>query len=488
VYLPILASNAFALFDTGAKQGNYITPSLAARIASKDKHAIQSVNSSMTVCGAFDSKECMSCRQIIQTAMDVKYNQMVINLTIYLKVVDLQHYDIILGYSTIQENPQLLRTMFLPEQLQAALNPVVKHGLTSECRKPSKRGDDDGFAVSSRPDQSADATHSSAPNEQPKRDNFDYGARARSGRRRQTQKLAIKTNDVIHEITDTAIDKADTDSEQGSVAPTEVWEPWLNTDVGDTQGLPNSSNINATEGLTPSNMPVNIFGSPQLQARIRQICDKHKKAFRRELVKEPARVPPLKIEVDTSTWHTKKNSMPPRPQSRLKHDEIRRQVDAMKAIGIIEDSQAAYWSQVLLTPKPNNKWRFCIDFRNLNEATKSFGWPIPNIPIMLQRFGNYKAQYFAIFDFTQGYFQCPISDDSRAFTAFITIFGLYQWCRVPMGLKSAGSYFQHVMSSLVLTGLMYVMLELYINDCIIFASSEDELCDRVKKILSRKLR
>jgi len=30
VYLPILASNALALFDTGAKQGNYITPSLAA--------------------------------------------------------------------------------------------------------------------------------------------------------------------------------------------------------------------------------------------------------------------------------------------------------------------------------------------------------------------------------------------------------------------------------------------------------------------------
>ena len=102
-----------------------------------------------------------------------------------------------------------------------------------------------------------------------------------------------------------------------------------------------------------------------------------------------------------------------------------------------------------------------------------------------KRFGNYKAQYFAIFDFTQGYYQCPISDDSRAFTAFITIFGLYQWCRVPMGLKSAGSYFQHVMSSLVLSGLMYVMLELYIDDCIIFAKDEDELCERVDKFLSR---
>jgi transposase InsO family protein len=54
-----------------------------------------------------------------------------------------------------------------------------------------------------------------------------------------------------------------------------------------------------------------------------------------------------------------------------------------------------------------------------------------------------------------------------------------------MGLKSAGSYFQHVMSSLVLSGLMYVMLELYIDDCIIFAKDEDELCERVDKFLSR---
>jgi hypothetical protein len=215
------------------------------------------------------------------------------------------------------------------------------------------------------------------------------------------------------------------------------------------------------------------------------MCIKHERAFRKELVKEPARVTPMKFHVDTRIWHDKKNKMPPRLQTRLKNEEIRRQVDAMRSIGIIRDSQASYWSQVLLTPKPNGKWRFCIDYRNLNEATESFGWPIPNIPVMLQRFGAYQAKFFAIFDFTQGYFQCPMSDDSRPYTAFRTQFGLYEWNRVPMGLKSAGSYFQHVMSSSVLGGMIYTMLELYIDDCIIFASSEDELVDRVDKFLTR---
>jgi hypothetical protein len=160
-----------------------------------------------------------------------------------------------------------------------------------ERRLPSKRGDDDGFAASSEPDQPAATTHSSAPNEQPKRNNFDYGARARSGRRRQMRKLASIKTDVIHNVTDEMQTPCDSDdSEQGrSVAPSEEWEPWLQTDEQ------KASNTNyVTAGATPTNIPVNIYGTPQLQARIRQICETHTTAFRRDLVREPARVSPLK--------------------------------------------------------------------------------------------------------------------------------------------------------------------------------------------------
>jgi hypothetical protein len=178
-----------------------------------------------------------------------------------------------------------------------------------------------------------------------------------------------------------------------------------------------------------------------LSDRLQQLCATHEKAFRRDLVTEPARVPPMKFNVDTSIWHDKKNQMPPRQQTPLKNAEIRRQVDAMRATGIIRDSQASHWSQVLLTPKPNNKWRFCIDFRNLNEATESFGWPIPNIPIMLQRFGAYQAKFFAIFDFTQRYFQCPISDESKVHTAFRTQFGLFNGTGSPWDSRARAATF-----------------------------------------------
>jgi len=291
------------------------------------------------------------------------------------------------------------------------------------------------------------ATHRTKTAAQPKRISLDAGKQRRSRRAHTPNNTAVH---VIHEKSGTSAEKmstADSDHEQGSIAPADAWEPWLLTDMKNGSS---SSNRQAEPDEIKSNIPVGIFGSSTLSARLHQLCITHEKAFRRDLVCEPARVPPMKFTVKTDIWHDKKNQMPPRQQTPLKNMEIRRQVDAMRALGIIRDSQASYWSQVLLTPKPNNKWRFCIDFRNLNEATESFGWPIPNIPIMLQRFGAYQAKFFAIFDFTQGYFQCPISEESKVHTAFRTQFGLYEWNRVPMGLKSAGSYFQHVMASEVL--------------------------------------
>jgi hypothetical protein len=133
------------------------------------------VDTKLTVCGAFDSASCSVCNKTLTTDVVVTYNEVNIRLHTHFKVVDVQHYDIIFGYLTIQENPLLLRTMFLPEQLQAALNPVVKTGLVSENRLRSMRRDGAGSAAEPGSDQPTAPTHRPVLGEQPKRVSFDAG-------------------------------------------------------------------------------------------------------------------------------------------------------------------------------------------------------------------------------------------------------------------------------------------------------------------------
>ena len=235
---------------------------------------------------------------------------------------------------------------------------------------------------------------------------------------------------------------------------------------------------------TNNDLPI-IQGSDTLQLNLKNLCEEYKDIFSRELMKEPAKIPPFELIVDIPKWERSENRLPPRKVGMIKDSEIKRQVDSMIAAKVVEESQAPYYSQVLLTPKPNNEWRFCVDYRRLNDATSKLGWPIPNIHQMLRRIGESKAKIFAKIDFTKGYYQAPLSMSSRALTAFICFCGVYQWLRVPMGLKGAPSYFQKEMATLVLGGLIHIILELYIDDILIHGKTEDEFLERVRKVFER---
>ena len=155
--------------------------------------------------------------------------------------------------------------------------------------------------------------------------------------------------------------------------------------------------------------------------------------------------------------------------------------------GVIRESKSPYYSQVHLAPKPGtNKFRFCIDYRELNTVTKAQGWPLPNIKEMLQRLGARRSKYYAVLDLTSGYHKTPINLSSAAYTAFIVFCGVYEFLRVPFGLKSAGSYFQNTMASVVLgPELLYFVCEAYLDDIIVDGQDEDDFITNLRKVLTR---
>ncbi|KAJ1126611.1 hypothetical protein NDU88_005018 [Pleurodeles waltl] len=128
-------------------------------------------------------------------------------------------------------------------------------------------------------------------------------------------------------------------------------------------------------------------------------------------------------------------------------DCIKQEVQKMLELGVVEHSESPWASPVVLVPKPHSKdgkkeMRFCVDYRGLNQVTKTDAHPIPKADELIDTLAS--AKYLSTLDLTAGYWQIKLSEDAKAKTAFSTIGGHYQSTVMPFGLKNASSTFQRV--------------------------------------------
>jgi transposase InsO family protein len=230
---------------------------------------------------------------------------------------------------------------------------------------------------------------------------------------------------------------------------------------------------------------IHVFGDEFQRKQILDLCEEFRDIFSNELDEAPALVPPFDLKVDDTKWKVRGNRAPPRPQTTANQADMVTQIKTLLQQGIIEKSQSAHYSQILMVPKPDGSRRMCVDFRNLNECTEDASFPIPHPKQMFSRIGAQKPKYFGTMDFTQGYHQAPLSMATRVYTSFIMFSGVYQFTRLPFGLKRAPSYFQEVMATIVLAGLIYLICEMYIDDCIVYGSDMNEFVDRLRQIFMR---
>ncbi len=164
-----------------------------------------------------------------------------------------------------------------------------------------------------------------------------------------------------------------------------------------------------------------------------------------------------------------------------RREAVKEEVQLMEDQDIWEKVSESDWIHGMVTvPKGDGSVRITTDLSPLNVHVKPDNHPIPNVKDLFLELAN--AKYFSKIDLRKGYFHIKLHPDSRKYTTTTTAAGLYQYKRLPMGLKDSAQCFQRAVAK-TLAGIPGVIA--YIDDILIFAATKEEHDRILHQVLER---
>ncbi|MBW0531399.1 hypothetical protein O181_071114 [Austropuccinia psidii MF-1] len=131
----------------------------------------------------------------------------------------------------------------------------------------------------------------------------------------------------------------------------------------------------------------------------------------------------------------------------------------------------------------NDKSRMVGDFRVLNTYTVPDRYPIPRIQDTLTQLP--KANYITSMDALKGFHQNVLMPKAKKLLRIITHCGIYEYLRMPFGIKNSPSHYQRMMNTIFPTGSSEGWLIIYSDDIIICSDSWSLHLERLAKVLHK---
>ena len=172
---------------------------------------------------------------------------------------------------------------------------------------------------------------------------------------------------------------------------------------------------------------------------------------------------------------------PVAPKYREKLSDL---IKGLLAAKIVQPSTSPWASPIVVIIKKNGvDIRLCIDYRRVNQLTRLMVYPMPLISDLLEDLD--KALWYCSLDMASGFWVVEMTERAKLISAFVTPFGLFEWLRMPFGLKNAPQIYQRLVDN-ALYGYLKIVQRSPSDDQIdVFKDGEPET-DRRPSILGRR--
>jgi len=155
-----------------------------------------------------------------------------------------------------------------------------------------------------------------------------------------------------------------------------------------------------------------------------------------------------------------------------KRQAVEKEFQELEKEGVIRCSSSPWASAIHVVTKSDGSFRPCGDYRVLNSVTIHDAYPMPLISDILTKLNNKTC--FSKINLKKAFHQIPMNPDDIGKTAVITLFGLFEYLKMPFGLSNAAQTFQRYIDH-VLRGLDFVSP--YLDDILVFSEDTESHID-----------